>query len=170
MKVYYGYYSCLILLPLWSSSSSSCLCNAKTTTQVHQKVTQWSGKKCRQLSCTHAIKNIKPPKYHWCFWECVVGSSRHCFWVFLGFSPPVNQEKTRRRCKKIKPLKCFPGMSGISRCQAWGRAGRQKFMQGGPYGHAWSPHSWQVSGQWVVFCWQGHLLQLRGDFGRSHRR
>lgn len=30
-----------------------------------------------------------------------------------------------------------------------------------------TPHACQVLGQRTVFCWQGHLLQLRSNFERS---
>lgn len=87
-------------------SSSSCLCNAKTTSQIPSKShsAEW-GK--MQAPLSHAIKKkIKPLENHWCFWKCAVDCSRYYFLVLLGlYLLWTKKEKEKKKTReKIKPF------------------------------------------------------------------
>lgn len=82
-------------------SSSSCLCNAKTTSQIPSKShsVEW-GK--MQAPLSHAIKKkIKPLENHWCFWKCAVDCSRYYFLVCLGLY--LLWTKKKKTWKKSSP-------------------------------------------------------------------
>ena len=152
-------------------SSSSCLGNAKTTSQIPSKShsVEW-GK--MQAPLSHAIKKkIKPLENHWCFWKCAVDCSRYYFLVCLGLYLlwTKKKKKKERQWKKSSPSIVSQGWVQLQDVRLREIKGDKNSCMGESVS-LWPPHSWQVLGLWVIFCWQYHLLQLRRDFGRCPDR